>query len=96
MAYAVIARYTCDPADADEIRERLSIMRTHTLEEPGSLMYELHDEVGDQPVFIIYEQYVDRAGFEAHTVTAHFEEHVNGFIKPKLVDRSVFFATTFY
>lgn len=95
MAYVVIARYTCEPADAAAIRDRLVTMRAHTLEEPGSLMYELQEEEGDDPVFIIYEQYVDRAGFEAHTRTPHFEEHVNGFIKPKLVDRTVFFASTF-
>lgn len=95
MPFAVIATYTCAADDVDEIRARLLTMREHTVAEPANLAYLVHetidpdDETGG---FILYEQYTDRAGFEAHHQTAHFEEHVNGFIRPLLLDRTVQFA----
>lgn len=92
MALAVIARYECAARDIADIRSALLEMREYTLNEPGNITYEVHEELDAEGVFILYEQYVDREGFDAHTRTPHFEEHINGFIKPRLRDRTVYFA----
>jgi quinol monooxygenase YgiN len=96
VSYAVIARYCCSSAEAEQIRERLLQMREDTLKEPANITYVVHEEIDDevdgQVAFLLYEQYTDRDGFEAHTKTQHFVEHVGGFIRPRLLDRTVHFA----
>ncbi|NUO43087.1 MAG: antibiotic biosynthesis monooxygenase [Streptomyces sp.] len=89
MAYAVIARYMCDPADEDVVRAALLKVREHTRAEPANLMYEVHAAEGG---FLLYEQYVDKDGFEAHKGAPHFKELVAETVWPLLVDRSVTFA----
>ena len=91
MPYAVVARYTCAPEDADVVREALLAARERTLAEPANLAYVVHEEVGAS-AFVLYEQYADREGFEAHTRTPHFAEHVLGTVRPKLLERTVHFA----
>jgi quinol monooxygenase YgiN len=96
VPFAVIARYTCAPEDVEEIRSSLVAMREHTRAEPANLAYEVHQELDEagrwQPVFVLYEQYVDRAGFDAHAATPHFAEHIVAKVRPRLVHRSVTFA----
>ena len=92
MSYAVIARYRCAPRDAALIRDTLLEMRERTREEPANLLYIVHADPGDPSAFTLYEQYTDLAGFEAHTRTAHFEEHIRGTVLPRLTDRTVSFA----
>ncbi|MFF5078158.1 putative quinol monooxygenase [Actinoplanes sp. NPDC000266] len=92
MPYAVIAHYRCAPPDADLVREALLKMRAHTRDEPANLLYELHTDPEDPAVFVIYEQYTDRAGFETHAATPHFTEYILDTIRPRLTDRQVFFG----
>lgn len=90
VPYAVVARYVCAAEDTDEIRSTLLTMRTHTLTEPANLAYVVHEEAPG--TFLLYEQYTDRDGFDAHTRTPHFEEHIVGVVRPKLLERTVHFA----
>lgn len=93
MSYVVIAHYTCPPDDAADVQSRLLTMREHTLDEPANRAYVVH-AVEDKPgEFILYEEYDDRAGFDAHATTPHFEEHIVGYIRPRLTDRQVTFAS---
>jgi quinol monooxygenase YgiN len=92
MSFAVIARYVCRNEDADEIRAALLEMRRHTLEEPANLMYVVHEEIDEGATFILYEQYDDRAGFEAHTQTPHFARLIVDLIRPRLLERIVYFG----
>jgi quinol monooxygenase YgiN len=92
MVYAVIARYTCAPDDVDTVRAALLVMRDRTRAEPGNLAYVVHEDADTVGVFVLYEQYVDRAGFDAHTRTPHFEEQIIAVVRPLLEDRSVVFA----
>ena len=91
MPYAVIARYRCDPQGAALIRDTLLEMRRHTREEPANLLYIVHVDPDDEAAFTLYEQYTDRAGFEAHTRTDHFAEHLRGTVLPRLTERTVSF-----
>ncbi|UUU29365.1 antibiotic biosynthesis monooxygenase [Streptomyces sp. CA-210063] len=92
MAYAVIARYYCDPADEATVRAALLKVREHTRAEPANLAYEVHAEAGKPGIFVLYEQYADQAGFEAHKAAGHFTELIVETVWPLLTDRSVTFA----
>lgn len=92
MSYAVIARYHCDPADEATVRAALLKVREHTRAESANLAYEVHAEVGGSGSFVLYEQYADQAGFEAHKVADHFKELIVETVWPLLTDRSVTFA----
>ncbi|MEU4241695.1 putative quinol monooxygenase [Actinoplanes sp. NPDC026619] len=95
MPYAVIAHYRCSAQEAALIRDALLTMREHTRAEPGNLAYEVHAEEGaEPPAFILYEQYTDRAAFDAHTASEHFAEYILGTVRPRLTDRTVLFAET--
>jgi quinol monooxygenase YgiN len=93
VPYAVIAHYRCTAQDAGLIQEALLTMREHTLKEPGNLAYEVHAEPGaEPPAFILYEQYVDRAAFDAHAASDHFAKHILGTVRPRLTQRDVLFG----
>lgn len=92
MTFAVVARYTCAPEDVSEIRSRLMAMREHTLQEPANLAYVVHQDAEDPHIFLLYEQYLDRSGFDAHAQTPHFAEHIAGFIRPRLLERTAYFS----
>jgi quinol monooxygenase YgiN len=93
VPYAVIAHYRCAPEDAALILQALLTMRSHTLKEPGNLAYEVHAESGaEPPAFILYEQYADRAAFDAHAASAHFAQHILGTVRPRLTHRDVRFG----
>ncbi|WP_329242981.1 antibiotic biosynthesis monooxygenase [Streptomyces sp. NBC_01478] len=92
MAYAVIARYFCEPADEATVRAALLKVREQTRAEPGNLAYEVHAEADVPGSFVLYEQYADRDGFDAHKAADHFDELIVRTIWPLLTDRKVTFA----
>ncbi|MBY8865854.1 MULTISPECIES: putative quinol monooxygenase [Streptomyces] len=92
MAYAVVAHYRCAAEDEATVRAALLEMREHTLKEPANLGYEVHAEADRPGGFLLYERYTDRAGFDAHTATAHFAELIAGTVRPLLTERTVTFA----
>jgi quinol monooxygenase YgiN len=92
MAYAVIASYRCEPADEDAVRAALLKVREHTRAEPGNLVYEVHAEADRPGSFVLYEQYTDRAGFDAHKAADHFTELIVETVWPLLTERTVAFA----
>jgi quinol monooxygenase YgiN len=93
MPYAVMAHYKGRPEDAGLVRDALLKMREHTLREPGNLLYVVHADTSGDAAFILYEQYVDEAAFDAHTRSDHFAEHILGTVRPRLLERTVTFAT---
>ncbi|MEB3368905.1 putative quinol monooxygenase [Saccharopolyspora mangrovi] len=92
MSFAVIARYVCAEPDVEEVRAALLDAREGTLQEPANQAYIVHQDADDPRVFHLYEQYTDRSGFDAHTNSPHFAEHILGRVRPKLLDRTVTFA----
>ncbi len=93
MTFAVSAHYVCADEDADEVRGALLAMREQTVQEPANVAYVVHEAADSPATFFLYEQYVDRAGFDAHTASAHFAEHIIGRVRPLLIDRQVQFGT---
>ncbi|WP_405910566.1 putative quinol monooxygenase [Streptomyces sp. NBC_00828] len=92
MAYAVVARYRCEPTDEATVRAALLKMREHTRGEPANLAYEVHAEADQEGSFVLYEQYTDRAGFDAHTAADYFAELIVATVRPLLTERTVTFA----
>ncbi|MEV0636259.1 putative quinol monooxygenase [Streptomyces sp. NPDC050619] len=92
MAYAVVANYRCEIADAATVRAALLKVREHTRAEPANLAYEVHAEADTPGSFVLYEQYADRDGFEAHKAAGHFRELIVESVWPLLTERTVTFA----
>ncbi|MEU6141979.1 putative quinol monooxygenase [Streptomyces sp. NPDC047081] len=92
MAYAVVAHYRCEPADSETVRDALLKARESTRAEPANLAYEVHAVEGEPGGFLLYERYVDQAGFEAHKAADHFKELIIETVWPLLTGRSVTFA----
>lgn len=92
MAYAVVAHYRCDPVDEATVRALLLKVREHTRAEPANLAYEVHAEAERPGGFVLYETYMDRAGFDAHKAAGHFGELIVDQVWPLLTERSVTFA----
>ncbi len=92
MPYAVVAHYRCAPEDAGQVRDALLKMREHTLREPGNLAYVVHADADAPAAFTLYEQYVDRAAFDAHASSAHFAEYILATVRPRLAERTVWFG----
>lgn len=92
MAYAVVARYRCAPADEAAVRAALLRAREATRAEPANQFYEVHAVVDEPGGFLLYERYDDAAGFEAHKAAPHFDEEIVKTVWPLLTERSVSFA----
>jgi quinol monooxygenase YgiN len=55
--------------------------------ETGCALYIVNRSVEDSRKFLLYEQYYDRSGYEAHMATATFKENILGKVVPMLDSR---------
>lgn len=92
MSYAVIAHYRCAEEDVRVVRKALLTMREYSRQEPGNLAYVVHADADPGTAFTLYEQYVDADAFQAHTETEHFTEQIAGIVRPRLIERTVWFG----
>ncbi len=90
--YVVSAQYYAREGKADEIAETLKKMIPISRAEPGCAFYAVNRSLEDPRSFLLYEQYHDRAGYEAHMATEPFKEHILGRVVPMLESR----VRTFY
>ena len=81
------ATWRAKPGNEQLCREILELMTPLTRAEPGCLFYQAHQSGDDPGLFILYEQYVDAAALEAHSLSEHFKEHVLGKAVPLLESR---------
>lgn len=85
--YVVAARYYTKQGQDDEAARLLKEMIPISLAEPGCALYTVNRSVEDPRRFLLYEQYLDEAGFQAHTASAPFKERVLSQIVPLLESR---------
>lgn len=85
--YVVVARWLVKDGHVAEVAAAIKRMIPHALAEPACEAYIVNQSVEEPRRFLLYEQYHDLAGFEAHTQTAAFKELVLGQIVPLLEDR---------
>jgi quinol monooxygenase YgiN len=95
MTFVLTARWVAKEGEEEAVRAALAQLAGPTREEPGCLLWQPHRDPEDPRFFFIYEQYTDRAAYEAHGETEHFERHGKGEAFPHLEDRRrEFYETT--
>ena len=84
----VIAQYRTRPGKGDEVASVLALHRSATVAEPGCRAFVVNRSQDDCDRFVLYEQYVDEAAFEAHRASRHFQRYIEGQVGPFLAERS--------
>jgi quinol monooxygenase YgiN len=75
MAYVVIARWVARPGEEDKVAAAIGALIEPSRAEPGSIIYQPHRDPTNPRAFLIYEQYVDEAAYEAHANSDHFRRY---------------------
>ena len=92
--HVVAARYTVkegnEKAVIDVLRKMIPISRA----EPGCKFYAVNQSPDNPRKLLLYEQYVDKAGYEAHMATDAFKENILGKVVPMLESRERDFYDT--
>lgn len=90
MTFVVVAHYRSVPDQVDAVTSALVSMVGPTRAEPGNVSYQVHRSLTAPSEFVLVEEYVDQAAFQAHLATAHFVEHLAGVVLPRLESRTRF------
>jgi quinol monooxygenase YgiN len=94
MAFVLIARLTAREGEQDRAAEIIPRLLAASSAEPGNVHYIPHRDPEDPKVFVIYEQYRDKAAFEAHGETEHFKSIALGELFPLMESRERNFYET--
>jgi len=94
MAYVLVARLTAREGEQDRAAELIGRLVEATRTEPGNVHYIPHRDPEDPRVFLMYEQYRDKAAFDEHGQTEHFKEIALGELFPLLESRERNFYET--
>ena len=73
MAFVLVARMTARDGEQDRVAELIPQLVEASRQEPGNVHYIAHRDPEDARVFLMYEQYRDKAAFEEHGQTEHFQ-----------------------
>ena len=85
--FVVAARYYAQRGKDDEVAAILREMLPLANAEPGCALYAVNRSMDDPRRFLLYEQYHDRAGYEAHRETEAFKAKILGQVIPLLESR---------
>jgi autoinducer 2-degrading protein len=85
--FVIAAQWYAKAGKEDEVAELARQAIRSTRAEPGCRLFMVNRSADDPRKFLLYEQFVDRAAFEAHTSTPAFKELVLGKIVPLLETR---------
>lgn len=85
--FVVAARYYAKEGMDNEVAAVLKTMAAISNAEPGCALYTVNRSIEDPRRFLLYEQYYDRAGYDAHRETEAFKEHILGKVIPMLESR---------
>ena len=67
--------WVANPGKETEVAEIFRKLEAASRQEPGCLMYIVHQHRTDPTRFFIYEQYRDEAALEAHRQSQHFQRY---------------------
>jgi quinol monooxygenase YgiN len=73
MAFVLVARLTAREGEQDRAAELIGQIVEASRKEPGVVHYIPHRDPEDPRVFLMYEQYRDKAAFEEHGQSEHFK-----------------------
>jgi quinol monooxygenase YgiN len=85
--YVVAAQYYTKEGKADEVAAILREMIPISRAESGCRLYLINQALDDPRKFLLYEQYENRAAYDAHMATAPFKEKILGRVVPMLESR---------
>jgi (4S)-4-hydroxy-5-phosphonooxypentane-2,3-dione isomerase len=85
--FVVAAQYYAKEGKADEIAAILETMIPISRSEAGCALYTVNRSLDDPRKFLLYEQYHDRSGYQAHMETDAFKENILGKVVPMLESR---------
>ena len=86
--FVVVARWYAHAGKDDEVAEVLKTAVRNSRAEPGCRLFMANRSVDDPRRFGMYEQFDDRAAFDAHLQTESFKTNIVGRILPLLESRS--------
>ena len=86
--YVIVARWYAHEGKDDEVAEVLRTAIPNSRSEPGCRLFMANRCVDDPRRFVMYEQFDDRAAFDAHLQTDSFKTNVVERILPLLESRS--------
>jgi len=84
MAYVVTAKWTAKEGEEEAVAAAVRNLLGPSRAEPGILFYQPHRDPEDPRVFFFYEQYSDRAAYDAHIASEHFQQWGLGEAIPRL------------
>ena len=85
--YVVAAQYYAKEGKDNEIAAILKKMIPISRAESGCALYTVNRSFDDPRKFLLYEQYYDKSGYEAHMATEPFKENILGKVVPMLESR---------
>jgi quinol monooxygenase YgiN len=85
--YVVAAQYTIQEGKEKAVIDILKKMITLSRAEPGCKLEMVNQSPENPRKLLLYEQYVDKSGYEAHQATAAFKENILGKVVPMLESR---------
>ena len=87
ISFTVRMRFA--PEDRAQIRSILQNLGAASRQEPGCANYIAHTVENDPDTILIYEQYRDAEGLEAHRSSPHFEEWATNGLYRLMRERSL-------
>ena len=73
MAFVLVVRMIAREGEQDRAAELIPQLVEASRKEPGNVHYIAHRDPQDPRVFLVYEQYRDKAAFEEHGASDHFQ-----------------------
>lgn len=70
---SVIARLTVKKEMVAEAVKMLQDLQVATRKEPGCNMYQLHQSIEDETIFVLYESWIDKNSLDNHFQSPHFK-----------------------
>jgi quinol monooxygenase YgiN len=86
MAYVVCAKWTAKVGHERRLAESCEEMTEPSRAEPGNRFYQAHRDAENPRLFFLYEQYEDKAGYEAHMASEHFTRLVKEEAIPEILE----------
>lgn len=87
----ILATYVAAEGNEEKLAEGLRDYVPMVLTEPGCVAFDVYRGADNRRLFILVEQYTDRAAVEAHMAADHFREVAVKVLRPLLESRQVDF-----
>ncbi len=89
MAFVVAATWKAKLGEEQYVTDIIKLMTRLSREEPGNVLYQAQASLDEPGTFLLYERYVDAAGYDEHKASVYFKKLVLGDVLERLVSREV-------